>query len=278
MKKLISLLVVVAMMACLATTVFAAEEAVITVSSVDAGRGEEVTLEVSIANNPGFAATKITIEYDAAALELVGVDTTDMLLDGAAENDEKGIVSFAKTNNVTEDGVLMTVTFKVKDEAAGCGFEVKAVLSNLTAADRSDVAYSTVSGTVGTEHSFGEWYEVTAATCTEKGVERRDCAYCDAYETRETATIDHMHDGSWEFDEIGHWHVCDCGEHVGYGEHTYGEGVKGENGWMVYACTVCGYEKTEQSAPTGDMSAVFFALAAVSGTGLVTLTAKKKEN
>lgn len=34
------------------------------------------------------------------------------------------------------------------------------------------------------EHVFGEWYTVTAATCTEAGEERRDCANCDASETR----------------------------------------------------------------------------------------------
>ena len=34
-------------------------------------------------------------------------------------------------------------------------------------------------------HSFGEWYEVTPATPTAKGEERRDCSRCDAFETRE---------------------------------------------------------------------------------------------
>lgn len=280
MKKLISLLVVVAMMAaCLGTAVFAADETKITVESVDAARGEEVTVAVSIEGNPGFAATKITLEFDTTALELVSIDVTDMLLDGAAVNNEKGIVSFARTSNVTEDGVLMTATFKVKADATGCGFEVKAVVNNLTSADRTEATYTTEAGTVGTEHTFGEWYEVEAATCAKKGLEQRDCLYCDAVETRETETIDHMHDGEWKFDEIGHWHECDvCAEHIAYGEHTYGEGVEGENGWTVYTCTVCGHEKFEETPPTGDMSVIFFALTAVSGTGLVTLVTKKKED
>ena len=277
MKKLISLLVVMAMMACLSVGVFAAEDAVITVSSAQSAAGEEVTLDVTITNNPGFAATKITLEYDAAALELVAIDTVGKLLANATVNQEKGIVSFANATNVTGDGVLLSVTFKVKADAKGCGFDVKAVLNNLTAADRSEVAYTTVAGTIGAAHTYGEWYEVKAATCTEKGEERRDCAYCDAYETRETDLIDHMHDGEWLSDAIGHWHVCEvCQEHVGYGEHTFGEAVHTENGTYVY-CEICGYA-LESVPQVGDMSAIFFALAAVSATGLVTMTGKKKEN
>ena len=280
MKKLISLLVVVAMMAaCLGTIAFAADETKITVETVDGARGEEVTVAVSIEGNPGFAATKMTLDFDTTALELVKIEVEGMLLEGAAVNNEKGIVSFAKATNVTKDGVLMTVTFKVKAEATGCGFDVKVIVNNLTSADQSEVTYTAENGTVGTEHAYGEWYEVEAATCTKKGLEQRDCLYCDASETRETNTIDHMHDGEWKFDEVGHWHECDvCAEHLSYGEHTYGEGVEGENGWTVFTCTVCGHEKYEEPAPTGDVSAIFFALTAVSGTGLVTLVAKKKED
>ena len=36
-------------------------------------------------------------------------------------------------------------------------------------------------------HDFGEWVSYNSATCSSKGVERRDCSRCDAYETRETA-------------------------------------------------------------------------------------------
>ena len=35
-------------------------------------------------------------------------------------------------------------------------------------------------------HAFGEWTPTTTATCTVPGVERRDCANCDAFETRAT--------------------------------------------------------------------------------------------
>ena len=41
------------------------------------------------------------------------------------------------------------------------------------------------------DHSYGDWTEVTASTCTAKGSERRDCANCDAFETREIAISGH---------------------------------------------------------------------------------------
>lgn len=47
------------------------------------------------------------------------------------------------------------------------------------------------------EHAFGEWYTVTAATCTEAGQARRDCANCDASETQEIAASGHRF-GEWE--------------------------------------------------------------------------------
>ncbi len=45
-------------------------------------------------------------------------------------------------------------------------------------------------------HSFGSWYVSKAGTCVNPGQERRDCAYCDHYETRDAAKGDHVY-GSW---------------------------------------------------------------------------------
>ncbi|MCL2513339.1 MAG: amidase domain-containing protein [Oscillospiraceae bacterium] len=42
-------------------------------------------------------------------------------------------------------------------------------------------------------HNMGEWYLVTAATCTQKGLDRRDCTRCEYYEERETEIIGHSY-------------------------------------------------------------------------------------
>jgi len=40
-------------------------------------------------------------------------------------------------------------------------------------------------------HTYGNWYETQAPTCTAKGQQRRDCTGCEMYETREVAAIGH---------------------------------------------------------------------------------------
>lgn len=42
-------------------------------------------------------------------------------------------------------------------------------------------------------HSLGEWYTSKSPTCTAKGEERRDCADCDHFETRELEIVDHTY-------------------------------------------------------------------------------------
>ena len=82
--------------------------------------GDTVTLNVSIAGNPGFVAFDFTVEYDAAKLELA--KTEKGIFSGELYGGDK------KTNQVnftgpldkecTEDGVLFTLTFKVKADCA----------------------------------------------------------------------------------------------------------------------------------------------------------------
>lgn len=127
-------------------------------------------------------------------------------------------------------------------------------------------------------HSFGEWETVEAATCVKKGQEKRVCSVCGEIETREVDMVEHKHDEVWAADEIAHWHICQiCEEALDYGEHTYDEGVKDGEGWIVYTCTVCGYAHKDEVPDFGDMSAIVFALAAVSGMGLIALTKKKED-
>lgn len=45
--------------------------------------------------------------------------------------------------------------------------------------------------TACTSHTFGEWTQALAPTCTEKGQERRDCDHCEHFETREINATDH---------------------------------------------------------------------------------------
>lgn len=47
--------------------------------------------------------------------------------------------------------------------------------------------------TAKADHSYGEWYQTVAPTCTAKGTERRNCTNCSAYETREKEANGHSY-------------------------------------------------------------------------------------
>ncbi len=80
-------------------------------------------------------------------------------------------------------------------------------------------------------HSFGEWAEVTAPTCTEEGKEERTCD-CGEKETRALNALGHSF-GDFLKTENEHYKVCSrCDEEAERGAHVYSS----EN-----VCTTCGY-------------------------------------
>ena len=65
-------------------------------------------------------------------------------------------------------------------------------------------------------HSYGAWTVTKAATCTEKGSERRDCANCDHFENREVDALGH------DYKSVVTAPTCT------------------EKGYTTYTCTRCG--------------------------------------
>lgn len=112
-------------------------------------------------------------------------------------------------------------------------------------------------------HSLGDWYVVTAAKFDEDGQERRDCVFCDYFETNRLPKLSETHScsftGSEEIvqeascTESGvkrvYCNVAECGKHTTVSidptGHTEGEweikvpATCTEAGTAVKACTVC---------------------------------------
>ena len=83
--------------------------------------GDEVTLDVSIKGNPGYVVFDFSIEYDDSKLELTKVEKGSMA-GTLTSNIGTGKVIFDAedlTQECTENGVLFTLTFKVKADVAG---------------------------------------------------------------------------------------------------------------------------------------------------------------
>lgn len=117
-------------------------------------------------------------------------------------------------------------------------------------------------------HDFSEWTETEAATCTEKGAERRDCSRCEHYETREVEALGHNYKDTVTTPtctEQGYTtHTCTRCEdsyvdtYVDALGHAWDDGVvtkqptATENGVKTFTCTRCGETRTEPIPATGD--------------------------
>ena len=97
-------------------------KATITVETVQkvVKAGEEVTLNVSIAGNPGFAAFDFTVKYDAGKLELTKAEKGNIegSFTGNKDTGKVNLYVAADKKEYTEDGVLFSLTFNVKADCA----------------------------------------------------------------------------------------------------------------------------------------------------------------
>lgn len=83
--------------------------------------GQTVQVDVSIQNNPGFGGMAYDINYDNTVLELVsyelGIGGEICTDSGKDIYPDKMNFQYAGISNVTGDGVLVSLTFRVKDSA-----------------------------------------------------------------------------------------------------------------------------------------------------------------
>ena len=169
MKKIISIVLAVALIFALAATAMAAEIAECTVSadSLSATAGKTVTVPVRITGNRGFTNFGIALDYDREQLELLSIQTmtgeTPYLCGtvaagntGWTDVDGKtyGYVTAASEDTVTEDGILFTATFRVSDSFSGAA-AVQPVVQYMRSNKRllsvfDAIPVTAVSGTVST--------------------------------------------------------------------------------------------------------------------------------
>ena len=81
-------------------------------------------------------------------------------------------------------------------------------------------------------HSYGEWYTVAEATCTEPGLKRRDCVRCDYFETEVIPALGH---------DLGDWFV-------------YTPATCTEAGEERRECSRCDYYESRTIDATGHIS------------------------
>lgn len=114
MKKIISLILAVAMVLACGVVSFATEnQPTATVSNAgEFNRGEEFTVTVSLSNNPGISYLNLPLNYDPEILERVSVKGSG--LEGSWQYGNKP--TFMGEDSYF-NGVVLTITFRVKDDA-----------------------------------------------------------------------------------------------------------------------------------------------------------------
>ena len=193
MKKAAALLLtMIILIGSISIVASAAGETTVSLGEVTAKRGETVTMDLTLANNPGITGLVVTIGYDKTAMDLTNVANGTLF-----GQFTQGInLVWAAAYNVTDDGVLATLTFKVAEDAAIENCNVTVTVRECKNEDAQKVTATGVTGKVIVEcaHDEGDWETVTPATCTADGKEVRKCTICGAeLESRVIAAKGHSY-------------------------------------------------------------------------------------
>ena len=89
----------------------------LSVSGKTAKAGDTVSVTISLANNPGIAALAFRVSYPKGAMTLESA-VAGGLFGSATLNTSTGMFLFDNAADVTENGTLLTLTFRVSDMAA----------------------------------------------------------------------------------------------------------------------------------------------------------------
>ena len=102
----------------------------ITVENVTAHAGDEISVKVYVKNNPGFMYMKVRMYYDPSVLEFLGAEngtvSTDAFEIGAKTGDLMEAFIWNTSSDATGDGLLVTLKFKVAENAEVGEYSIKA--------------------------------------------------------------------------------------------------------------------------------------------------------
>lgn len=94
----------------------------LSVSKARGCSGKTVRLDISIQNNPGFGGMAFDLIYDNSVLELIscdlGIGSSICTTSGIDTYPNKVNFQYAGTDNVPNDGILASLTFRIKDNAS----------------------------------------------------------------------------------------------------------------------------------------------------------------
>lgn len=157
-KKLLAVAVAVIMMICTASVAYADNEFTLTVEKVKAKAGDTVEVDITISNNPGIWGAEFSIRYDNEALDLKEIVNGDIFGD-SANAEESGFIGNTDTpdgqvsfmnegiEDVTGNGVLCTLKFKVNSDADAAVYDIDIITNEDSFFDADLISYQAILNT-----------------------------------------------------------------------------------------------------------------------------------
>ncbi len=146
-KRILSIVLALLFVLSLLPTAYATGTPTITVESATAAPGDQITLDVSISNNPGINTFSLGFEYDTTRLSLTGV-TKAAALGGQFAYSKKAV--WLNSEDTTYNGSILKLSFTVLASAADGDASVAVTYSagDIANYNEDDVNFSLVAGKV----------------------------------------------------------------------------------------------------------------------------------
>ena len=288
MKRIVTALLCLMLIAVLVTTAFAAGSASYSMSSSGntLRRGDTVTFTVSVSCSEPATSYGLQLSYDSSVFELVSGSTN---ASGALINSFNNGFAFMFQNPTAYSGLVGTVTLKVKDNAAFGSHTVSGIASVKNGSTTVSASGCSKVITVACNHSYGNWVSDGDKThsrtcdicskvenakhtwnsgtvtkepnCKEEGVMTYACTVCNASKTEPISKTDnHVFGNLTAVDATNHKDTCSVCHKEITESHSWDNGkvtkpaTCKEEGVKTITCTGCKYSKTEKIDKTTDHS------------------------
>ena len=158
-KRILSLcLIMIFSLSCLSVTAGAAGQPTIAVGAAAGKPGETVQVDVKLEDNPGIVALRIFVQYDQSVLKLVKAENGTLFNDTVstfgnnldAESYAMLWADSTATANMSQDGVLVKLTFEISDTAVAGTAQVTLIYDEKSTfnVDLNDVTFVTQNSSV----------------------------------------------------------------------------------------------------------------------------------
>lgn len=277
MKKIISVILSVLLLAALAAPVAADGSASmrLSASSTTLYRGDSFTVTVTLNNDQPVGRGGIVLSYDSGVFEFVGgsCNVSGATLAEVSAGRNGGVFALAEDRVVS--GTIFTIEMRVKKGAAFGRYTISG-----TASMEISCSVSGTSVTVACKHSYGAYQKAgdkhsrvcsvcgfedvsahnwdsgkvtVSATCNSSGEKFFTCTDCGATKTETIAPNDNHRYGNWVYEnEYTHWGTCSvCDETVFY-NHSWEfkevtrQATCNATGLQTLVCGTCDGEMTEE--------------------------------